>query len=433
MATITKIKGRYYDLSSFAHPGGHTSMQMAHKRDATALFGMHHALYSQEKLTQIIAKYEVAADSIDTSWDVEKDVPVFEWHSEFQKDLAKQVTAHFTAEFPGQSLRVATKATSAKWLEYVGLHLVWLFCMYHWATGAWWSLVAMPVAGWLASVLSWHDATHFAWSSKPWVNNLVTYANSGIMFSSPLMWYHEHVIGHHCYTNVGHKDPDLAHDPSMFRFHDSIRWKVPHAYQVKRMAVRFLIGVPVKLHLLGVVRTWITGSYNGVVKFMTVTRLRLALNMLGRVLYTGTFHVWPLFVMPLHKALFWITVPMGVYSTIFIWISQVSHLNDIVDDHQVEKDWYKHQVRTALNVGNQNMLNYYLSGGLNYQIEHHLLPTINSCHLPALAPIVRGVCKKHDVPYHHVGDYVTALRSHINLARKMNSPDAIASKAGVGG
>lgn len=35
------------------------------------------------------------------------------------------------------------------------------------------------------------------------------------------------------------------------------------------------------------------------------------------------------------------------------------------------------------------------------QIEHHLFPRINHCHYPAIAPIVRRFCEKHDINYVH--------------------------------
>ena len=44
------------------------------------------------------------------------------------------------------------------------------------------------------------------------------------------------------------------------------------------------------------------------------------------------------------------------------------------------------QVVTAQDFGHGSWFCYYFSGGLNYQIEHHLFPTVNHCHLPALSP-----------------------------------------------
>jgi fatty acid desaturase len=38
-------------------------------------------------------------------------------------------------------------------------------------------------------------------------------------------------------------------------------------------------------------------------------------------------------------------------------------------------------------------------GGLNFQIEHHLFPTMPRCSLRRAAPIVREFCRKESIPY----------------------------------
>ena len=72
---------------------------------------------------------------------------------------------------------------------------------------------------------------------------------------------------------------------------------------------------------------------------------------------------------------------------------------------QVEDtDYYKHQVLTSHSFTGTNAFTawftFLFTGGLNLQIEHHLFPTVNHCHLPYIQQIVKDVCKKHDVFYH---------------------------------
>ena len=49
-----------------------------------------------------------------------------------------------------------------------------------------------------------------------------------------------------------------------------------------------------------------------------------------------------------------------------------------------DRRWYRHQVMTSQTIAPQSMLMGYLTGGLNLQIEHHLFPGINHCHLRAM-------------------------------------------------
>ena len=98
-----------------------------------------------------------------------------------------------------------------------------------------------------------------------------------------------------------------------------------------------------------------------------------------------------------------------------------TQINHLIDDcaHASDTNFYKHQVVTAQNFGINSYFCYYLSGGLNYQIEHHLFPTVNHCHLPALSRGVRMICEKHSAPYHLAAGYCDALIRHVSHTLKM--------------
>jgi fatty acid desaturase len=53
-----------------------------------------------------------------------------------------------------------------------------------------------------------------------------------------------------------------------------------------------------------------------------------------------------------------------------------------------------HQVLTAQDFAHDSLFWWVFSGGLNYQIEHHLFPGVNHEHLPHIKPIVTRLCKK---------------------------------------
>merc|ERR1712151_1069454 len=59
--------------------------------------------------------------------------------------------------------------------------------------------------------------------------------------------------------------------------------------------------------------------------------------------------------------------------------------------------WFKAQVETSSTYG--GAISGYLTGGLNFQVEHHLFPRMSSAWYPYIAPTVREVCKKHGVKY----------------------------------
>eukprot|EP00094_Tigriopus_californicus_P012914 TCALIF_12487-PA protein Name:"Similar to des6 Linoleoyl-CoA desaturase (Synechocystis sp. (strain PCC 6803 / Kazusa))" AED:0.17 eAED:0.23 QI:211/0.5/0.66/1/0.5/0.66/3/0/199 len=57
------------------------------------------------------------------------------------------------------------------------------------------------------------------------------------------------------------------------------------------------------------------------------------------------------------------------------------------------------KVITSSNVAGEFLC--FLNGGLNYQIEHHLLPRIHHGHYPKIAPVVKEFCQEKGIPYQH--------------------------------
>ena len=69
-----------------------------------------------------------------------------------------------------------------------------------------------------------------------------------------------------------------------------------------------------------------------------------------------------------------------------------------------------------------------MMGGLNYQIEHHLFPSMARPHLRRAAPMIAAYCREHGVPYTQTGlwqSYAIVLR-YIN---RVGSASAIRSCA----
>ena len=78
----------------------------------------------------------------------------------------------------------------------------------------------------------------------------------------------------------------------------------------------------------------------------------------------------------------------------------------------VDLDFLRKQVLTSRNVRGGWFVDMLL-GGLNYQIEHHLFPSMPRPHLRYAQPIVRGYCRELGLPYTEAGlvdSYAEALR-----------------------
>ena len=74
-----------------------------------------------------------------------------------------------------------------------------------------------------------------------------------------------------------------------------------------------------------------------------------------------------------------------------------THSNIVYDTKTI--DWGELQVRNSGNFSTSNSLINHCFGGINYQIEHHLFPTISHVHFPAISKIVKKACKEYKIPY----------------------------------
>ena len=437
---LTRIHGRWHDLTKFDHPGGPIALSLIHLRDGTALFESHHPLTDRSKLLKILSRYEISTttgkrDGVEDSlgcmlMDPRDDGLIYEWggieDDAFVSDLRGHLRDHLTsiATRRGISVHRAAKATPARWALILSLMSAFFVTLPRYVRGEWTFLLITPLLAWVTAVNYWHDGLHFSlshdWRVNAWLPYLFPY------YSSPWMWYHEHVIGHHAYPNVEHRDPDLAHAPQLMREHDSIRWRPTHVGQARWHRVLFVwsVALGIGLSLLNDAKANVKMSYNNVVPYMSLSRPRFVAHVLGRAGYVFLIHVWPYLAFPsFWKATVWATLPGIVLSVCFMVNTQINHLtNDCA--HASDSNFYKHQVVTAQNFGNDSLFCYYFSGGLNYQIEHHLFPTVNHCHLPALSRGVRMICEKHGVPYHLASGYGDAIGRHVAHTLEMETRPA---------
>lgn len=83
-------------------------------------------------------------------------------------------------------------------------------------------------------------------------------------------------------------------------------------------------------------------------------------------------------------------------------------------------DFLRRQVLTSRNVRGGRLTDIAL-GGLNYQIEHHLFPSMPSPHLRRARPIVREYCAELGISYHETG-LVTSWREALRHLREVGVP-----------
>jgi fatty acid desaturase len=96
-----------------------------------------------------------------------------------------------------------------------------------------------------------------------------------------------------------------------------------------------------------------------------------------------------------------------------------------------ELDFLRRQVLTSRNVRGSWLVDWLL-GGLNYQIEHHLFPTMPRPNLRRAQPLIRAFCQQQGLPYAEaslVGSYAEALRHLHTVGAPLRPAVAAADQA----
>ena len=425
---IVKIHNKYYDITNFAHPGGPIAIMAANRRDATALFESHHPFSDRTMMDNILKKYEMHEEREKCENYLlpgeKENGDIFDWEetlkSDFTIEVRDKVKKHFAekAEQRGVTFSEATKATPQRWCEWGAMAsaTMWSFYTMLYSQSIFWSwlnVLLFPSLYWMSGTM-FHDGSHFAVSRDWRINWWMQYVYRVI--SSPYVWLHQHIIGHHPYTNIHNKDPDLNHSGDELRFTEHTKWNTKYIKQEKIyfiLTAFLLIAFNIKNSLLLI----FTQKYNDCVYKIPVEVKYILLHFLDIFLYVYLFFILPFQIWTPFYAIKHAIIPYLLLSSIFNINASVNHTHTSCVKGQ-NKNWYIHQVTTSNNFGN-HWPHYYTSIGLNYQIEHHLFPAVNHCHLHDIQPIVKSLCEKHGILYHHTGGYKEATMGVYEHLREM--------------
>jgi fatty acid desaturase len=109
-----------------------------------------------------------------------------------------------------------------------------------------------------------------------------------------------------------------------------------------------------------------------------------------------------LLALPPGLAVAFFAVQMGVFGVCLGAAFAPNHKGMPIVPRTMELDFLRRQVLMSRNVRGGLLVDFAL-GGLNYQIEHHLFPSMPRPNLKLVQPLVREYCARHGVGYTEVG------------------------------
>jgi fatty acid desaturase len=263
-----------------------------------------------------------------------------------------------------------------------------------WIGDTWWQLftaVGFAVLFTQIAMLG-HDAAHRQiFVSGRW-NDWTSLVLGDLFVGMSYGWWRHKHTRHHANPNRIGSDPDIdlpvisftPDQAARVRRSPLVRWLVAHQ-GIFFFPILLLEGL--SLHASGVKRVatrerlerrWVEISF-------LVVRLVGFTTLVFLVLSPGIGFVF-------------LAVQLGIFGVYMGMAFAPNHKGMPLVPKSLKLDFLTRQVLMSRNVRGTRVLDAAM-GGLNYQIEHHLFPSMPRPHLRRAAPMVKEYCLRHGVPY----------------------------------
>lgn len=343
---------------------------------------------------------------------------------EFNATLNKRVRAYFKENNISRHANTNMKIKTAFMLSLFFIPLGFLLSglvQSVWLTGLLYLLMGLGTAGFGLSVM--HDANHGAYSKNEKVNRFLGGLLNFIGGYAPT-WRMQHNVLHHSYTNVHGYDEDIQ-PPKFLRFSPNEEHKKIHNFQ--HLYAWFFYGL--------MTFSWITAKdfrqlYRYKKMGITDTEKESFNTLLIKLIFSKVIYYLLVLVLPLliiNIAWYWFPIFIFLYhfvaGSILAFVFQPAHVVpdlDFVtaDEHnKVDENFAIHQMSTTANFAPKSRILYWLIGGLNYQVEHHLFPNICHVHYKKISKIVRKTAEEYGVPYHSHSTFFRAIGYHLKMLK----------------
>jgi linoleoyl-CoA desaturase len=224
-------------------------------------------------------------------------------------------------------------------------------------------------------------------------------------------WDLQHVIGHHCHTNILGKDPDLEHFTHPTKPFPGFRLNRDQKY-LPKYGMLWKVGILINLPFstAGMAFIYLAIEWLSARKIHTVKipeRVVPAIKR-DRALLLAACLVYVCTRESVLNGVFTLFLSWAVHSAFFFTFSQISHINEDCMDgteeyrkkHGFAKlEWARHQLLSGYDYSCDSQVMAIASINLNQQICHHMFPSIHPCHYPALRKICIPIAAKYGIDY----------------------------------
>jgi fatty acid desaturase len=245
-----------------------------------------------------------------------------------------------------------------------------------------------------------HNVMHGQWD---WMNDPTIHSSTWDWdtASPAAAWKHSHNYVHHTYTNIIGKDKDVGYE--IFRVDPRQKWHPGYLLQpVGNIVLMALFEWGVALHDLDFDKIK-KGEKS---KKQVLDELK-AIGVKARRQILKDYIGWPALsgrsgFKRTAKANAVANIVRNVWSNAIIFCGHFPDQTFTFTEEEVENEtrggWYVRQLIGAANIDGGPLF-HVMAGNLSFQVEHHLYPDMPSSRYQQIAPRVREICEKYELPY----------------------------------
>lgn len=276
---------------------------------------------------------------------------------------------------------------------------------------SWWQLGSAAVLSVLLTQTAFlgHDAAHRQiFKSGKW-NDWASLVLANLFVGLSYGWWQSKHTRHHAAPNEEGADPDIdlaviAFTPARANRRRSRlgRWLVTHQgwYFFPTLLLE-----GISLHADGIIR--VLGRSKLKRRWVELAMLTVRLGGLVTLVFL---------VLPAGKGVAFLAVQLAVFGLYMGGSFAPNHIGMPLVPARLRLDFLRRQVLMSRNVSGGRPMAV-LMGGLNYQVEHHLFPSMARPHLRLVQPMVEAHCAAMGVPY----TQTTLWQSYGIVARYLNT------------
>lgn len=267
-----------------------------------------------------------------------------------------------------------------------------------------------------------HDACHKSFSRRKWVNELMGLTMNALG-GNAFLWKIKHNVIHHTYTNIDGVDDDLANG-ALLRMCRTQAWRPMHRFQHIYMFFLYAVSTLAWMFVFDFSKYFSRRIHNTTIN--NIEGKEHVIFWLSKVLYCFFYILVPIYFvgwLPWLVGFLVVHITMGLVMSV---IFQLAHVVEKTSFYALESEekflptaWAEHEIRTTTDFAQNNKPLSWLIGGLNFQVEHHLFPTISHIHYPALSKIVEEQCRTFALPYHSYPSMRAAVFSHVRFMKQL--------------